>query len=111
MADDILQNNKKILMFGAGVIGQITVPEILKKYDLIQYLDSYIDNNSEKWKYPIVLDNREYKIKSPAYLTECDKNTTILINISRFFEVKAQLENMKCTEKYDSLYYANDVHP
>ena len=98
MADDILQNNKKILMFGAGVIGQITVPEILKKYDLIQYLDSYIDNNSEKWKYPIVLDNREYKIKSPAYLTECDKNTTILINISRFFEVKAQLENMKCTE-------------
>lgn len=97
MADDILHNNKKILMFGAGVIGQITTPELLKDYGIIQFIDCYLDNDSSKWGSFVNILGHEYEIKSPEYLKQCNRNTIILINISRFAEVKVQLEQMECT--------------
>lgn len=97
MSEDILDNNKKILMFGAGAIGQITVPEILKEYNILEYLDCYLDNDKKKWGECIDLQSGNYEIKSPEYLMQCTDNTVILINISRFAEVKEQLERMECT--------------
>lgn len=98
MAEDIRITNKKIIMFGAGVIGQVTTPEILKENDVIQYLDCYLDNDSKKWSTYINLNGNRYLVRSPEYLNECDDNTVILINISRFAEVKEQLDSIKCTQ-------------
>ena len=99
MSKDITHDKKRIIMFGAGVIGQITVPEILKKYGLIQYLECYLDNNSAKWGGYITVEGKGYEIKSPQYLLECGKDTVIFINISRFAEVIEQLEQMACTQE------------
>lgn len=98
MAEDIKKNKKKIVMFGAGVVGQITVPEIIKTYDLGGFLDCYLDNNSSKWGDYIFVEESKYEIKSPQYLLECGNNTVIFINISRFAEVIEQLEQMDCTK-------------
>lgn len=97
MAEDILVTNKKIIMFGAGVIGQITTPEILKEYSVLRLLDCYLDNDMNKWGDYVDIESGKYEIKSPEYLTQCDNNTVVLINISRFAEVKEQLEKMECT--------------
>lgn len=97
LAKAILANEKKIVMFGAGVIGQITTPEILKEYNILQYLDCYLDNDKEKWGDFVELESGKYEIKSPEYLSQCTRNTVILINISRFAEVKDQLDKMECT--------------
>lgn len=101
LADDILRNNKKIIMFGAGVIGQITTPEILGEYGVLKYVDCYLDNDANKWGDIIEVSEYTFEIKSPDYLNQCSNDTVILINISRFAEVKAQLEQMRCTEAMD----------
>lgn len=99
MSDDIMKNQEKIIMFGAGAIGQITTPEILKEYQLLSYLDCYLDNDETKWGKSLIVCGEKYEIKSPAYLNQCAVNSVILINISRFAEVKEQLEQMECTKK------------
>ena len=81
MAENILQNNKKIIMFGAGVIGQITTPELLIRHKVLEYLDCYLDNDLKKWGDFIEIANNRYIIRSPEYLKQCDENTVILINI------------------------------
>ena len=98
IADEIKVNNRKIVMFGAGVIGQIASPEILKRYNLHNNIVCYIDNDSSKWGTYIHLYNKKIEIKSPEYLYNCSDTTAIFINISRYTEVKEQLEKMECTK-------------
>ena len=95
---DVRDNKRKIVMFGAGVIGQITVPEILREHDLLDYIDCYIDNDVNKWDSVISLYGRNFQIKSPEYLLHCGSQTVIFVNISRYTEVVEQLKGMQCTE-------------
>lgn len=94
----IREKRKPLVLFGAGAIGQIVVPEILLSYEMIDFVDYYIDNDSSKWNTTINILNKQIEVKSPAYLKECDENTIIFINISRYAEVIEQLEQMECTE-------------
>lgn len=84
---DVRDNKRKIVMFGAGVIGQITVPEMLREHDLLDYIDCYIDNDPDKWDSVISLYGRSFNIKSPEYLSHCNGNAVVFINISRYAEV------------------------
>lgn len=97
----ILKTKRKILMFGAGVVGQISTPEILKKYDLLGYVDGYLDNDNLKWGSFIDVLGKSFKVHSPKYLYECSKNVVILLNISRYSDVLSQLFAMECTENLD----------
>jgi hypothetical protein len=98
MCKDILDNKKNIVMFGAGVIGQITTPEILKEYDVFQFIDCYIDNDERKWNSVIQINDQLLSINAPDYLAGCSENTVILVNISRYAEVLEQIEKMECTK-------------
>ena len=98
MAEDIKENRKKIVMFGAGVVGQVTVPEIIKEYGLCGFIECYLDNDSAKWGDYIEVEGNHYEIMSPKYLSECGDDTVIFINISRFYEILEQLEQMSCTQ-------------
>ena len=98
MVDEIRTNDKQIIMFGAGVIGQITAFEILKTYNLVKNIHCFLDNDDTKWGRTIQIDGKDYLINSPQYLKELNSKVVILINISRFAEVKLQLEAMECTK-------------
>ena len=94
-----IQDNKmSIVFFGAGAIGQIVIPQILLSYEITDFIDCYIDNDSSKWNTTINVLNKQIEIKSPEYLKKCDENTVIFINISRYAEVIEQLEQMECTQ-------------
>ncbi len=93
----VLDSDCRIVMFGAGAIGQVTTPEILKEHGLLSYVDCYIDNSEAKWGSSIVTCGESYEVRSPAYLERCTSNTVILLNISRFPDVIRQLEGMSCT--------------
>lgn len=101
MAEDIKNNKKEIVMFGAGVIGQVSAPEILAECNLLKNIKCYIDNSSKMWGTQIEIKGYFYDTKSPAILNECGSNTVILINISRFAEVIEQLEDMDATADMD----------
>ncbi|MBR1460567.1 hypothetical protein IJ596_02890 [bacterium] len=106
ISKEIKKNNKKIVMFGVGVIGQIIAPQVVKDYGLLEYIDCYIDNDIKKWKNKVSICGKTVNIKSPEYLQECSKNTVIMLNISRFYEVLNQLAQMECTSEMDCYIFS-----
>lgn len=88
-------------MFGAGVIGQVTAPEIMRMYDLLPFLECYIDNDEEKWETIISVCGRRLPVHSPEFLRFCERDTVILLNVSRFSDAVNQLERMACTAEMD----------
>lgn len=97
VCDEIKVKNRRIIMFGAGVVGQIIAPQVLNDNGILDYVDCYIDNNAKRWGEDISVCGKSFEIKSPDYLTRCDNNTTILLNITRFSDVLNQLMEMECT--------------
>lgn len=97
LAKKVKEKNSKIILFGAGAIGNVVTPEILDELGILQYVDCYLDNDKTKWGTEIAACEKHFVVKSPDYLDECPKETVILLNISRFSDVMEQLELMKCT--------------
>lgn len=98
MNREIIEQNRSIVIFGAGVIGTVTVPEILCQYGLQQRISFYIDNNYAVQGSTITVQNREIDVKSVEALNSAEKNTVVIIAISRYAEVLSQLEQMACTK-------------
>lgn len=94
MHREITKQDMSIVVFGAGVIGTVTVPEILRQYDLLERVVFYIDNSPAAWERKIVLEDRVLDIKPVDELRNVGKNTVVLIAVSRYAEVLAQLEQM-----------------
>ena len=98
-AKRIKENNGRIVLFGAGAIGNVVVPEILKDLNSFQHVDCYLDNDPSKWNNLISVCGKEFLINAPKYLEKCSGDTVILLNISRFSDVVEQLEGMECTRR------------
>ncbi len=97
-SDYILENNLSVELFGAGAIGQITTPEILREYGVLNNVDCYLDNSAAKWGTYIEACGEVFEVKSPKYLEACSEETVIVLNISRFPDVIRQLAGMSCTK-------------
>ena len=96
-ANTISGHNSRIVLFGAGAIGSVTTPEILKSYDLLERVVCCLDNDLNKCGNYLKFFGKKVEIKPPAYLETCPENTVILLNISRFAPVLTQLAAMECT--------------
>lgn len=99
LTETIKNNEESLVLFGAGAIGQVVTPELLSQQHLFDKVDCYIDNDSTKWNTTITVKDKQLDVKSPEYLNQCDKNTIIIINISRYAQVIEQLEQMECTKE------------
>lgn len=97
-AKRISTNHNYVVLFGAGAIGNVVIPEILKEYGILHMAACYLDNNKDKWGKTITACEKKMEICSPQYLNSCPKDTVILLNISRFSDVIEQLEQMECTK-------------
>lgn len=97
----IIEKKKRIVLFGAGAIGQVIIPRILQELGLLDYVDCYLDNDESKWGTYISTYGNKFEVKSPLYLKQCTDKTVIMINISRFSEVIKQLEKMPITKNMD----------
>lgn len=94
----IRRESVKIVMFGAGAIGQVVAPQIINDQGLLDRVDCYIDNNESRWGEEISVCGRSFEIRAVKYLDTCPLNTVILVNISRFFDAIEQLKGMECTQ-------------
>lgn len=94
---DVTGTDSRLVLFGSGAIGQVSTPEVLRNLGLLERIDCYIDNNQSKWGTYIEACGRNFEVRSPDYLQECNDNAVIILNISRFSEVIEQLEGMSCT--------------
>lgn len=102
-SDYILENKQSVVLFGAGAIGQITAPEILREYGVLDNVECYLDNSEAKWGTYIEACGKLFEVKSPKYLETCSAETVIVLNISRFPDVIRQLEEMSCTKNMTCL--------
>lgn len=99
----IRESNNEIVMFGAGVLGQVTMPQILLRYNLLSSIKCYLDNDKTKWGSSIELFGKSFLVNSPSFLENCNENTVILLNVSRFSDVMEQLQGMECTKKWSAI--------
>ncbi|MCR2045727.1 hypothetical protein NSB25_00300 [Acetatifactor muris] len=95
MAAEIKKSDQKIMLFGAGAIGTVTVPEILKDNGLLQYVICYLDNDCEKWGKEINISDKTVKVSSPQYIRKYTTQIAVLLNISRYAEALEQLEALE----------------
>ncbi|MCI8835891.1 MAG: hypothetical protein HFH24_11060 [Ruminococcus sp.] len=103
LVNKITKKNCRILVYGAGVIGQIIVTYLLKEYKLYNYLDCFIDADKRKAGQSVTIDACQYEIRTPDYLDTVGKNNIILITNSKFFPVVSFLDripNLKEIEGY-----------
>lgn len=94
LANDIKENAKRVMIYGAGMIGQIVVPYFVKAYNLYDYVDCFIDADKRKKGQKIYIDSREYEIKTPDYLETYRENQIILITNSKFFPILKFLDSI-----------------
>lgn len=97
MQREITEKDMSIVIWGAGVIGTVTTPEILKRYDLTQRIAFYIDNDSVMQGRNMKVQDREVGIRAVDALSTEGKNTALILAVSRYAEVLEQLERMMCT--------------
>lgn len=96
MALQIEQNNQNIIIFGAGMIGTVTVSSILKNYHLEHRVLFYVDNDPNKWGKSVLSGENEYQIFPVDKLKEIEgKDIVIFLTTSRFSNSLSQLENLE----------------
>ena len=48
LAEKIKVENSRIVIYGAGMIGQIVVPYFIRSFALEEYVECYVDRDSRK---------------------------------------------------------------
>lgn len=98
LANEVKEKNKKIIVYGAGVIGTVTTPAVLKQYNIEQKVECYIDNHKAGEEINLTTGSR--KVYSVEYLKALkEKKFIVLLTISRFSEVLAQLQQFENLEE------------
>ncbi len=98
LAEKVKKQQKDIIVYGAGMIGQIVVPDVLKRFGLENYLQFFVDADSYKQGRRISVDNEDYEIRSPEDLrVYCrqKKESLILITNSHFAPVVRMLDEFE----------------
>ena len=103
LANKIKENNCRIIVYGAGMIGQIVVPHIIDHYGLYGYMDCYVDMDQTKKGKKISIGAYEYEIRQPEILMKEIDNLVLLITNSKFYSVVEYLDgvdSLKNAEAY-----------
>ncbi len=97
LAEKIRREQKNIIVYGAGMIGQIVLPDIIECFRLKEYLRFYVDADPYKQGKHISVSGSDYEIKDLEYLKAYgrqEKNLTILITNSHFEPVLRNLDQL-----------------
>ena len=85
MASLLRESEKKIIIFGAGMIGTVTTPAILEEYGLENRILFYVDNDLSKCGEKVSVKQRNYDVYHADQLKQSDGNgIVVLIAVSRF---------------------------
>lgn len=91
----IKAQNKKIIVYGAGMIGQVVVPYLLDLFDLYDYVECFVDADKRKQGKILINGKREYEVKAPDYLEEITGDRVVFITNSRFYSIIRFLNSVK----------------
>ena len=99
LAEQIKHQKKRIVVYGAGVIGQVTVSNFIKRYNLFDELIYFVDMDKQKQGQQIKIKDRSYKILSPDHLATEKESIVLMITNSKFFPVVEFLDGIEKLDK------------
>lgn len=89
---EIQVSDKKIVIYGCGVIGQAVTPWLIKDWGLENHVLCYLDADRKKHKEGVPIAGRTVPVCSPEYLNEIQADFVLLITGSRYRGLCAELE-------------------
>lgn len=95
LAEKIKQEQKNVIIYGAGMIAQVIMPYIIKKYELYEYVDFFVDADRRKVGNFIQVEQYKYEVKSVDDLRTAGDGTMILITNSKFYPIVKYLDEMQ----------------
>lgn len=98
-AEKIKKGNKKIIVYGAGMIGQVIVPYLVEEYGLYDNLECFVDLDQRKWQNNVKICGKEYEIAKPDFLKTIDNSYVLLITNSKFTSVINFLDSISNLDK------------
>lgn len=96
----IKENNKKIILFGAGAVCKTFVPYISNKYNFTNRIICVVDNNPDKQGQFVNINGRKIPITGADIFNECNEDYCVLITNGEFYSVMCQLDGIKgCNDR------------
>ena len=96
IASQIREGEKKIIIFGAGMIGTVTTPALLEEYGLEDRILFYVDNDLSKCGEMVSVHNRNYNVYHTGKLKYFHgESAVLLIAVSRFSDILLQLDEVE----------------
>ena len=102
MATYVRHSQKKIIIYGAGMIGQIVVPYLIREYMLYDAIDCFVDMDERKKGNRINIDHFSYEIHTPDYLEHHHEKRILLITNSKFIPVVRFLDGIETLNSVES---------
>lgn len=96
-------SGKRIIVYGAGVIGEAVAPSWLCRYGLEEAVLCYVDADAHKHGREIRLGSRSVPVRSLVALQE--ENYLLLITVSAFEPVVRSLERVPETEEVETYFF------
>lgn len=87
LADKIKKEKHNVIIYGAGMIGQIAVPHFIETFGLYEYIKCYVDMDVRKIGREVMIGTYNYKICDPECLKTPIDNLLLLITNSKFYSV------------------------
>lgn len=103
IANKVRNENKYLIVYGAGMIGRVLIPYLITEYKLSDRLLCYLDADERKQNHFISIGETKYEINAPTYLKEITKKIIVLVTNSNYAPVVQMLdkiEDLKNTEGY-----------
>lgn len=91
---EMKDENTKLAVYGAGMIGEIVVPYLIEEYNLFDNLLFFMDADTGKQGNTIDICGKEYLIYSPDALRKLPENTVLWITNSNYAPVVKMLDEM-----------------
>ncbi len=102
LASYIKSEKKNVIIYGAGMIGNVFMPYFIEDNDLFNNLLFFVDKDSRKHGTSIKIGDRDYLIKGPEVFTSLSKDTVMLVTVSQFKAVIDELDNIEALESIEA---------
>lgn len=91
---EVEDQGSKIVIYGAGVIGKITLPAFIDDRGLGDSILFAVDGDPRKWGGSLQVGDREIRIFSPERLKEMGVGSVILVTASRYETILRYLDKI-----------------
>lgn len=91
----VKQGNYKIVVYGAGVIGKVSVPYLMQEQGLSDRVLFFVDADGDKQGKTIAIGKEEIEVLDPEQLKNIKESFVVLVTSSRYKGILAYLN--RCT--------------